>query len=73
MESLCIIHTKFLSEEFYFKHKRFSVLLLVNFTGKGNELYKGQLGEKKMMMKHLKFSVEDLHDTDFYRESHTPY
>jgi len=23
------------------------VLLLVNFTGKGNELYKGQLGKKK--------------------------
>ena len=51
------------------------MLLLVNFTGKGNELYKDQLGKKKKqtMMKHLKFSIEDLRGMDFYRESHTPY
>lgn len=73
MESLCIIHTKFLSEEFYFKHKRDSqcYYLLIS-QGKEMSFTKANLG-KKMMMKHLKFSVEDLHDMDFYRESHTPY
>lgn len=41
------------------------------FTGKGNELYKRQPGEKKKtMIKHWKFSIEDLHDT-FYRKSHS--
>lgn len=40
--------------------------------GKEMSFTKANLG-KKTMIKHWKFSIEDLHDTDFCRESHTPY
>lgn len=68
MESLYIMHTEFLSEEFYVIHNRDSqcYYLLIS-QGKEMSFTKANLEKKKKktMMKHLKFSIEDLHGMDF--------